>query len=149
LLNRYFPLLFAEAETIMVFRNLSETRAIIVRALIALIVIVYFVGVGVVLSPVIQAEWKSASASNLAASVRQAPPNALAWPTGIYHGMTEQGWPRLTEGRTSVLECFIAMVCGGIPPLFTRTRVLIPRRPEQSGNLNIVALVVRATGTAT
>ena len=63
------------------------------RALIALIVIVYLVGVGVVLSPVIQAEWKSASASNLAASVRQAPPNALAWPAGIYHGMTEQVGP--------------------------------------------------------
>jgi len=62
-----------------------------VRALIALIVIVYLVGVGVVLSPVIQPEWKSSSASNLAASIGQALPNALAWPAGIYHSMTDHG----------------------------------------------------------
>jgi len=54
-------------------------------------VIVYLVGVGVVLSPVIQPEWKSSSASNLAASIGQALPNALAWPAGIYHSMTDHG----------------------------------------------------------
>lgn len=61
------------------------------RAVIALIVIVYLVGVGVVLSPVIQTERNSASASNLAASIGQALPNALAWPAGIYHNMTDHG----------------------------------------------------------
>ena len=61
------------------------------RAVIALIVIVYLVGVGVVLSPVIQAEWNSASGSNLAASVGQALPNALTWPAGLYHSMTDHG----------------------------------------------------------
>ena len=61
------------------------------RAVITLIVIVYLVGVGVVLSPVIRAEWNRASASNLAASVGQALPNALAWPAGIYHSMTDHG----------------------------------------------------------
>ncbi len=61
------------------------------RAVMALIVIVYLVGVGVVLSPVFQAEWNSASASNLAASVGQALPNALAWPAGVYHSMTDHG----------------------------------------------------------
>ena len=61
------------------------------RAVIALIVIVYLVGVGVVLSPVIQAEWNSASASTLVASIGQALPNALAWPAGVYHSMTDHG----------------------------------------------------------
>jgi hypothetical protein len=36
------------------------------RALIALAVIIYLVGVGVALSPTIQAKWNSASASDLA-----------------------------------------------------------------------------------
>jgi hypothetical protein len=61
------------------------------RAVIALIVIVYLVGVGVVLSPIFQAEWNSGSASNLAASIGQALPNALAWPAGVYHSMTDHG----------------------------------------------------------
>ena len=53
------------------------------RALIALIAIVYLVGVGVVLSPTVGAEWNSGTASNLAASIGQALPNALAWPEGF------------------------------------------------------------------
>jgi hypothetical protein len=61
------------------------------RAVIALIVIIYLVGVGVVLSPTIQAKWNGASASNLAASIGQALPNALAWPAGVYHSMTGHG----------------------------------------------------------
>ena len=60
-------------------------------ALIALRVIIYQLGVGVVLLPTIQAEWNSASASTLAASIGQALPNALAWPAGIYHSMTDHG----------------------------------------------------------
>ena len=48
------------------------------RALISLIVIIYLVGVGVALSPTIQAKWNSASASDLATSVGQALPNAIA-----------------------------------------------------------------------
>ncbi len=61
------------------------------RALIALIAIIYLVGVGVVLSPTIQAKWNSASASDLATSVGQALPNALAWPARVYHGITDHG----------------------------------------------------------
>ncbi len=61
------------------------------RALIALIVIVYLVGVGVALSPTFRAEWNSGAASNLFASIGQALPNALAWPAGIYHSMTNHG----------------------------------------------------------
>jgi hypothetical protein len=44
------------------------------RLLIALIVIIYIVGVGVVLSPTIQAKWSGAPASNLATSVAEALP---------------------------------------------------------------------------
>jgi len=61
------------------------------RALIALIASVYLVGVGVVLSPTVQAEWNSGTASNLFANIGQDLPNALAWPAGIYHSMTDRG----------------------------------------------------------
>jgi hypothetical protein len=61
------------------------------RAVIALIVVIYFVGVGVVLSSTIQAKWNGASASNLASSKGQALPSALAWPAGVYHSMTDHG----------------------------------------------------------
>ncbi len=58
------------------------------RSLIALIVIVYLVGVGVVLSPTIQAKWSTVSASELASSVAQALPGALGWPAGVYRNLT-------------------------------------------------------------
>jgi hypothetical protein len=61
------------------------------NALIALIVIVYLVGVGVALSPVIQAKWTSVSAQDLVASVGKALPDALAWPIRLYHSMTNKG----------------------------------------------------------
>jgi hypothetical protein len=48
------------------------------RLLIALVVIIYILGVGVVLSPTIQARWNGGSASNLATVVAQALPNAAA-----------------------------------------------------------------------
>ena len=47
------------------------------RAMIALIVIVYLVGVGVALAPAIRTGWNSAPAADLAADVGQALPNAL------------------------------------------------------------------------
>ena len=58
------------------------------RAIIALIVIVYLVGIGVMLAPTIQSKWSSAPASDLAPSVGQALPNALAWPASSYHSIT-------------------------------------------------------------
>jgi len=61
------------------------------RGIIALIVIVYLVGVGVVLAPTIQAKWNSGSASDLATSVGQALPIALGWPAGVYRSMTGRG----------------------------------------------------------
>jgi hypothetical protein len=51
--------------------------------LIALVAIVYLVGVGVALSPAIQVEWDAGSASEFAANIGHALPNALAWPAHI------------------------------------------------------------------
>jgi hypothetical protein len=50
------------------------------RLLFALIVIVYLVGVGVVLSPIVRSTWTSEPASVLANDVVKALPDALAWP---------------------------------------------------------------------
>jgi hypothetical protein len=61
------------------------------RAIVALIVILYLVGVGVVLAPTLQAKWNSATASELATSVGQALPDALAWPAKAYRSMTGRG----------------------------------------------------------
>jgi hypothetical protein len=57
------------------------------RALVALIVIIYLVGVGVALSPTIRAKWNSATAAELAASVGEDLPRALAWPARVYHSI--------------------------------------------------------------
>ncbi len=58
------------------------------RLLIALIVIVYLIGVGVVLSPTFRSQWNSAPASDLSASLVQQLPNALAWPARVFRGVT-------------------------------------------------------------
>jgi hypothetical protein len=55
------------------------------RFLLALIVILYLVGVGVVLSPTIRSTWNSEPASALANHVVQALPDALAWPVKAAH----------------------------------------------------------------
>lgn len=59
------------------------------RALIAVIVIIYIAGVGVALAPTIQAKWNGASASDLASSVAQALPDAVIWPARAYHSITD------------------------------------------------------------
>ncbi len=56
------------------------------RLLLALIIIIYLVGVGVVLSPIVP--WNSAPASALAESVAQTLPDALAWPVRAAHAVT-------------------------------------------------------------
>ncbi len=61
------------------------------RTLIALIVIVYLVGVGVVLSPTVRDKWSSVPASELTASLVQALPGALAWPVTAFHSLTGRG----------------------------------------------------------
>jgi hypothetical protein len=59
------------------------------RAFIALVVIIYLVGVGVVLAPTISSKWNSGTASDLFQSVWQELPGALAWPVMAYHRMTD------------------------------------------------------------
>jgi hypothetical protein len=54
------------------------------RVIIALLAIVYIVGIGVVLSPTIQSNWSGASASNFTSSVLGALPYAAAWPVRIF-----------------------------------------------------------------
>jgi hypothetical protein len=57
------------------------------RLLLALIIIVYLVGIGVVLAPTIQAKWNSGTASELTASVWQELPRAVAWPADLYRSV--------------------------------------------------------------
>jgi hypothetical protein len=59
------------------------------RALIAVIVVVYLVGVGVALSPTIRDKWESVTASALATSVAQDLPIAAAWPARAFRSMTD------------------------------------------------------------
>ncbi len=56
-----------------------------------LIVIIYLVGVGVVLSPVVEANWSGASANTLVTSVGEALPDALAWPVRFYNRFADRG----------------------------------------------------------
>jgi len=61
------------------------------RTLIAVIVIVYLVGVGVVLAPTFQSKWSSAPASELFSSVIEVLPTALAWPATAFRSLTGRG----------------------------------------------------------
>jgi hypothetical protein len=61
------------------------------RGLIALIVVVYLIGVGVALAPTIQSKWNSASAAAFADSVGRNLPYALAWPARAYRSIAERG----------------------------------------------------------
>ena len=53
------------------------------RLLIALIIIAYLVGVGVVLAPTVESGWNSETASQFADSIGRALPDALAWPVRL------------------------------------------------------------------
>jgi hypothetical protein len=55
------------------------------RLLLAIIVIIYLVGVGVVLSPIIRSTWNSEPASVLADRVVQALPDAFTWQMKAFH----------------------------------------------------------------
>lgn len=61
------------------------------RAIIALIVIIYIVGIGVALSPTIKAKWSGGTASDFATGVAQALPGAVAWPVRAYHSIADRG----------------------------------------------------------
>jgi hypothetical protein len=59
------------------------------RAFIAIVVIIYLVGVGVVLAPTFSSKWNTGTASELFASVWQELPGALEWPVLTYHRMMD------------------------------------------------------------
>jgi hypothetical protein len=63
------------------------------RLLLALIVIIYLVGVGVVLSPTVRSQWNSAPASVLAENIARELPDALAWPVRAARGVTGMSSP--------------------------------------------------------
>jgi hypothetical protein len=63
------------------------------RVLIAFLMTVYLVGVGVVLSPIFRDKWDAAPASQLAASIGQALPGALAWPARLYRDLSDREAP--------------------------------------------------------
>jgi len=60
------------------------------RALISLLVIIYFVGVGVALAPTIKANWSTGTASELVERVAAELPRALAWPATVYRNIAEK-----------------------------------------------------------
>ena len=57
------------------------------RLLIALLVIVYLVGVGVALAPTIKANWSTGPASQFVESVATDLPRALSWPATAYRSI--------------------------------------------------------------
>lgn len=63
------------------------------RTPIAILVIVYLVGVGVELAPTIRANLNT-TVSQFCASVNAELPRALAWPATVYHSATARvdGW---------------------------------------------------------
>jgi hypothetical protein len=58
------------------------------RVFIALVIIIYLIGVGVTLAPTFQAKWSTATAAELTASIGEALPGAFAWPVTAYHSLT-------------------------------------------------------------
>lgn len=58
------------------------------RMLFSLLVIIYLVGIGVELAPTFTTYWNTVPASQLASSVVQELPRALAWPAVFYRRMT-------------------------------------------------------------
>jgi hypothetical protein len=67
----------------------TVTGECVMRTFIALVVIVYLVGVGVVLAPTFSTKWNSATAADLFAGVWGELPAALAWPVATYHRMMD------------------------------------------------------------
>jgi hypothetical protein len=61
-----------------------------VRLFIVFILVIYLVGVGVALAPAIGSKWSNATASELAASIIQELPHALAWPATAYRSLRDQ-----------------------------------------------------------
>jgi hypothetical protein len=61
------------------------------RLVIALALIIYLVGAGVALAPTVESKWRTAPASDFAASVARNLPRAAAWPARAYRRLAERG----------------------------------------------------------
>ena len=68
--------------------NVRQLEDKSMRMLISLVVIVYLVGIGVELAPTFRANWNTVPASQLAESLVQELPSALAWPAAVYRRMS-------------------------------------------------------------
>ena len=60
------------------------------RVLIALVVVIYLIGVGVALAPAFQTNVGSAASSDIASRVAQSLPDALGWPSRAYRDLSER-----------------------------------------------------------
>jgi hypothetical protein len=61
------------------------------RSVLAVILITYLVGVGIILSPTIESKWSVAPASDLSATITQELPYAMAWPARLVHELRASG----------------------------------------------------------
>lgn len=61
------------------------------RMFVAVVVIIYLVGVGVALAPTIRDNWSTATASELAGGMMRELPRAVSWPATIYRSMAYHG----------------------------------------------------------
>ena len=61
------------------------------RSALAVIVFIYSIGVGIILSPTLQSQWSIAPASDLLASIGQELPYALAWPVRLFRVLEASG----------------------------------------------------------
>jgi hypothetical protein len=61
------------------------------QALIAIVIVIYLIGVGVVLAPTVHANWNNGTAADFAASVGHELPYALVWPAEVYRGRNGRG----------------------------------------------------------
>jgi uncharacterized membrane protein YhhN len=59
------------------------------RTFVAILVILYLVGVGVVLQPSVSTKWNTATAADLFGGIWAELPRALAWPVTVYHRMMD------------------------------------------------------------
>ena len=62
-----------------------------IRSALTMIVFIYSIGVGIILSPTLRSKWSVAPASDLPASMSQELPYALAWPVRLVRVLEASG----------------------------------------------------------
>ncbi len=69
--------------------GVAITGEFTMRGILSLLIVIYLIGVGVELAPVVQGQWSSGSASDFASSIARALPDALAWPVKVWRSLTQ------------------------------------------------------------